>query len=103
MSVTDLLTAGIGGLVGGSVSALLTWLWTHKKWDKTAHSFKTAARLIAEGLPLQGIEPKFDEDNWLVGLTYKEHIVESVAAGDSAAAREGNEEEEREEGNGDTA
>ena len=43
-----LLWAIVGGLIGGSVSAYVTWRWTHKKWEDTARAFRTTVRYLAK-------------------------------------------------------
>lgn len=70
MNWTDLLTAAVGGLVGGSVSAFLTWLWTHQKWERTAKAFKTTARYLAQLIldPERATRLKEDKKGWLSGL-----------------------------------
>lgn len=91
MSGSELLAAVVGGLVGGSISAFLTWLWTHRQWERTTHAFKTTARYLTRLIldPESVGDLHEDEKGWLRGfehiltpenLTERQAIKESVVA-----------------------
>lgn len=69
-SVSALINAVVGGLVGGGISAWITWRWTRRKWERTAGGFRTTARYLARLI----LDPESvgdlleDEKGWLRGF-----------------------------------
>ena len=91
----DLLLTMLGGLIGGTISALITWTWTRRKWDRTALAFKTTARYVARLiLDRDSVgDLREDEKGWLrgfdqlvaVGLATERNAASPVRAAKSKA------------------